>query len=180
MLPLLALPFGAKVASTPEADAIDPEFRRLRIHEVVVDFLDAMLTGPILLVVEDAHWIDDASGELTNHLVVASSDRPWAGIITRRPEGSWKIPEAEHVTSLHLEPLDDDAIRELAIDVSTRALADRDLDLVAEPGPGQPVVRCRARPCTLGLRRHRRANSPTRSNRSSPAASIGSIPPHDD
>ncbi len=74
MLPLLALPFGAKVASTPEADAIDPEFRRLRIHDVVVDFLDATLNGPILLVVEDAHWIDDASGELLNHLVRASAD----------------------------------------------------------------------------------------------------------
>jgi tetratricopeptide (TPR) repeat protein len=139
MLPLLALPFGAKVAPTPEADAIDPEFRRLKIHDVIVDFLDATLDGPILLVVEDAHWIDDASGELTNHLVRAGADRPWAGIITRRPEGPWTIPEAEHVVSLHLEPLDDEAIRQLAIDVSTRALADRDLDLVAERAQGNPL-----------------------------------------
>ena len=139
MLPLIALPFGAKVASTPEADAIDPEFRRLRIHDVVVDFLDATLNGPILLVVEDAHWIDDASGDLTNHLVFASSDRPWAGIITRRPEGSWEIPEADHVVSLHLEPLDDEAIRQLAIEVSTRPLADRDLDLVAARAQGNPL-----------------------------------------
>ena len=139
MLPLIALPFGAKVASTPEADAIDPEFRRLRIHDVVVDFLDATLSGPILLVVEDAHWIDDASGELLNHLVRASASRPWAGIITRRPEGSWQIPELDHVTRLHLEPLDDEAIKQLAIDVSTRALADRDLDLVAERAQGNPL-----------------------------------------
>lgn len=139
MLPLLALPFGAKVEPTPEASAIDPEFRRLRIHEVVVDFLDATLTGPILLVVEDAHWIDDASGELTNHLVRASATRPWASIITRRPEGSWQIPELDHVVSLHLEPLSDDAIKQLAIDVSTRALADRDLDLVAERAQGNPL-----------------------------------------
>ena len=139
MLPLLALPFGAKVPSTPEADAIDPEFRRTRIHQVVVEFLDATLTGPILLVVEDAHWIDDASGDLTNHLVFASSDRPWAGIITRRPEGAWEIPEADHVVSLHLEPLDDEAIRQLAIDVSARPLADRDLDLVAARSQGNPL-----------------------------------------
>ncbi len=139
MLPLLALPFGAKVPSTPEVDAIDPEFRRMRIHQVVVDFLDATLTGPILLVVEDAHWIDDASGDLTNHLVFASSERPWAGIITRRPEGSWEIPEADHVVSLHLEPLDDEAIRQLAIEVSTRPLADRDLDLVATRAQGNPL-----------------------------------------
>ena len=139
MLPLLALPFGAKVPATPAADAIDPEFRRMRIHQVVVDFLDATLTGPIVLVVEDAHWIDDASGDLTNHLVFASSDRPWAGIITRRPEGAWEIPEADHVVSLHLEPLDDEAIRQLAIEVSTRPLADRDLDLVATRAQGNPL-----------------------------------------
>ena len=139
MLPLLALPFGARVPSTPEADAIDREFRRLRVHEVVVDFLDATLSGPILLVVEDAHWIDDASGDLTNHLVRASQGRPWAGIITRRPEGSWTIPDTDGVVSLHLEPLDDEAIRQLAIDVSTRALADRDLDVVADRAQGNPL-----------------------------------------
>ena len=139
MLPMLALPFGAEVATTPQADAIDPEFRRLKVHEVVVDLLDATLGGPILLVVEDAHWIDDASGDLTNHLVRASADRSWAGVITRRPEGSWTISEVDHVVSLHLEPLTDDAIRQLAVDVSTRALADRDLDLVAERAQGNPL-----------------------------------------
>lgn len=155
MLPLLALPFGAKVPATPESDAIDPEFRRARIHQVVVDFLDATLSGPILLVVEDAHWIDDASGDLTNHLVLASKDRPWAGIITRRPEGSWEIAEADHVSSLQLEPLDDDAIRQLAIDVSSRPLTDRDLDLVATRAQGNPLfavelARALSDPATAG------------------------------
>ena len=139
MLPLLALPFGARVPSTPEADAIDPEFRRARVHDVVVQFLDAALAGPILLVVEDSHWIDDASGELLNHLVHASDGRPWAGIITRRPEGDWVIPDVHHVTTIDLRPLDDDAIRQLAVEVSTRPLADRDLDVVAERAQGNPL-----------------------------------------
>ena len=139
MLPLLALPFGARVPSTPEADAIDPEFRRRRVHDVVVQFLDAVLTGPILLVVEDSHWIDDASGELLNHLVHASHGRPWAGIITRRPEGEWVIPHVDHVITIDLQPLDDDAIRQLAVEVSTRPLADRDLDVVAERAQGNPL-----------------------------------------
>jgi class 3 adenylate cyclase/tetratricopeptide (TPR) repeat protein len=139
MLPLLALPFGARVPSTPEADAIDPEFRRDRVHDVVVQFLDIALTGPILLVVEDTHWIDDASGELLNHFVQASHGRPWAAIITRRPEGDWVIPDADHVVSIDLQPLDDDAIRQLAVEVSTRPLADRDLDVVAERAQGNPL-----------------------------------------
>lgn len=139
MLPLLAVPFGAAVPPTPEADAIDPEFRRVRIHDLLVEFLDDVLTGPILFVVEDAHWIDDASGELVNHLIRACRDRPWAVIVTRRPEGAWRITEADHVTSLPLEPLGDDAIRQLAVEACPRPLVDRDLDLISDRANGNPL-----------------------------------------
>ena len=139
MLPLLAVPFGARVAATAEADAIDPDFRRVRIHELVVQFLDTALAGPILLIVEDAHWIDDASGELANHLVRACTGRPWSAIFARRPEGSWRITDDEHVVTLALEPLDDSAIRELAVGVSTRPLLDRDLDLISSRAQGNPL-----------------------------------------
>ena len=139
MLPLLAVPFGATVAPTAAADAIDPEFRRIRIHDTVVRFLDAVLTGPILLVVEDAHWIDDASGDLANYLIRACEGRPWSVIVTRRPEGDWRITEASHVVSLTLDPLDDAAIRQLAIEVSTRPLLDRDVDMIAARSQGNPL-----------------------------------------
>lgn len=139
MLPLLAVPFGARVAATAEADAIDPDFRRVRIHELVVHFLDTVLAGPILLIVEDVHWIDDASGELANHLVRACAGRSWSAIFTRRPEGSWRIADDEHVVTLALKPLDDDAIRELAVGVSPRPLLDRDLDLISVRAQGNPL-----------------------------------------
>lgn len=139
LLPLLAVPFGARVAPTPQADAVDPEHRRARIHGVVAGFLDATLRGPTLLVVEDAHWIDDASGELINHLIEIAASRPWAAIITRRPEGGWAIVEGPHVVRLDLEPLDAGAVRSLAIETSSRALTDRDLDLVVERSAGNPM-----------------------------------------
>jgi tetratricopeptide (TPR) repeat protein len=140
MLPLLAVPFGARVPSTSEADAIDPAFRQARLHDVVVEFLDAVLDGPALLVVEDAHWIDTASGELVNHVIGACADRAWAIIVTRRPEGQWRGPEGlDHVRSLSLAPLDDAAIRQLAIDVSRHPLTDADLDIVSTRAQGNPL-----------------------------------------
>jgi tetratricopeptide (TPR) repeat protein len=140
MLPLLAVPFGAHVDSTPEADAIDHQFRRSRIHELVVDFLDQVLDGPVFLVVEDLHWIDEASGELLNHLIVASESRPWAGVLTRRPEGAWQpSADALHVTELHLTPLDDDHIRQVALEVTTTALSDADLDTIVGRSDGNPL-----------------------------------------
>ena len=140
MLPLLAVPFGARVAPTPEADAIDPKFRRSRTHDAVVDFLDRTLDGPVLLVVEDAHWIDDASGELINHLIRASGTRPWAGILTRRPEGPWRPPDGpELLRQLDLEPLTDHDIRELSIELSARNLSDHELDTIVGRAGGNPL-----------------------------------------
>lgn len=139
MLPLLAVPFGAAVHTTPEADAIDPQFRRARIHAVVPDFLDATLRGLTLLVVEDAHWIDDASGELVNHLIGVAAERTWTAIITRRPEGTWTIADADHVRRLELEPLSAEAIKALAIEASGRALADRDVAVIVERASGNPL-----------------------------------------
>lgn len=140
MIPLLAVPFGATVPDTPESGAIDPKFRRARIHDAVIDFLDRTLDGPVFLVVEDLHWIDDASGELLNHLMRASAERSWTGVLTRRPEGSWQIPEdLDHVRELLVEPLTDDAIRVLAIEVSERALSDHDLDTVVRRSSGNPL-----------------------------------------
>ncbi|MBI4932967.1 MAG: AAA family ATPase [Actinobacteria bacterium] len=140
MLPLLAVPFGGQVSDTPESAAIDPEFRRMKIHDVVVDYLDTFLTDAALLIVEDAQWIDDASGELVNQLARVCKDRPWSIVVTRRPGGMWALAELdEHVTRLELHPLTDDSIRSIAIEVSTRPLLDRDLDAIADKAQGNPL-----------------------------------------
>jgi class 3 adenylate cyclase/tetratricopeptide (TPR) repeat protein len=138
-LPLLAIPFGASVEATPQSTRIEPEFRRSRIHDVVVAFLDATLTGPVFLVAEDLHWVDEASGELLNHLVRASATRPWAGVLTRRPEGSWKPDDSAHVRTLNLEPLTTSDVRNLVIEASRRALNDSEVDAVVERSGGNPL-----------------------------------------
>lgn len=141
MLPLLAVPFGAEVDPTPEADAIDPDFRRARIHDAVLDFYDTTLEGrPVFMVIEDLHWVDDASGDLVNHLIRAAATRPWAGVLTRRPEGVWELDgEPDHVTTLRLDPLTDDDIRHVAIEASTRPLDDATIDLIVERSDGNPL-----------------------------------------
>ena len=139
LTPLLAVPFGAEVDDTPEASAIEPEYRRPRIHDAVVEFLDATLSGPVFLVVEDLHWVDDASGDLANHLVRAARERPWAGVFTRRPTGAWAPPDLDHVTELNLATLTAEQIRALAIEVAPRALSDSELGAVVDRSGGNPL-----------------------------------------
>ncbi len=70
----------------------------------------------------------------------AADKRPWAGIFTRRPEGSWSIPEGlAHVTELAVNPLSGDDIRSLAIAVTDRALSNDELEIVIDRSGGNPL-----------------------------------------
>jgi class 3 adenylate cyclase/tetratricopeptide (TPR) repeat protein len=100
-LPLLALPLGAEVPATPEVDEIDPTFRRDRLHDVVDQFLMRLLLMPTAILVEDTHWLDDAS-QLVLARLAAPGPRPWLVVATRRPSGR---PLVETATVLELEPL---------------------------------------------------------------------------
>ena len=110
-LPLLALPFDAEVASTPEVDEIDPAFRRDRLHEALEQFLMRLLLMPTAILVEDTHWLDDAS-QLALAKLAEPGARPWLIVATRRPSGP---ALNETATVLELEPLAVADARSLAL-----------------------------------------------------------------
>ena len=110
-LPLLAVPLDAEVASTPEVDEVDPSFRRDRLRDVVDQFLMRLLLMPTAILVEDTHWLDDASQALLTKLA-EPGPRPWLVLATRRPSGP---PLAETATVLELEPLAAEDARALAL-----------------------------------------------------------------
>ena len=141
LLPLLAIPFGAEVPSTPEADQIDAQFRRLRLNELVDMFLTRVLMMPTLIIIEDAHWIDDASRELILHMTRAPAPRPWLVCVTRRPQGSELSHNdiAGHVR-LALEPLPIDASQTLALSAAGElALAQDVLSALIDRAGGNPL-----------------------------------------
>ncbi|MDX6476451.1 MAG: hypothetical protein QOH95_1962, partial [Gaiellaceae bacterium] len=77
-IPLLALPLDVAVEPTPEVDDLQPAFRRARLHGAVEALLTALLPTPTLVLLEDVHWIDEASSELLRHLGATNATRPWA------------------------------------------------------------------------------------------------------
>ena len=84
--PLLAAPLDVDVETTPEVDDLEPSFRRARLHGVVSSLLAGLLDSPTLLVLEDVHWMDDASSELLRHLGTQLPTRPWLTCTTRRAD----------------------------------------------------------------------------------------------
>jgi len=83
--PLLAAPLDVEVASTLEVDDLDPSFWRARLHGVMGTLLGHLLDSPTLLVIDDVHWMDDASSELLRYLGTQLPTRPWLACTTRRP-----------------------------------------------------------------------------------------------
>ncbi|MEO0493022.1 MAG: adenylate/guanylate cyclase domain-containing protein [Actinomycetota bacterium] len=139
MLPLLAVPFGAEVPSTDEADAIDAEFRRAVLDRTMTEFLRAISPGQATVVLEDVQWIDEASAALLTHLSGQVADTPWMLIVTRRDDAGWQAGEIDGLVDLRLAPMADDEIARLVIDTSARSLSDTEVDTIVGRAAGNPL-----------------------------------------
>ena len=135
-LPLLGAIFDLATPSTPESDAVDGRFRRQRTSQLVVELLERGVDGPVLLVLEDTHWLDDASGDVLRHLAAAAVHHPWLVVATRRPEPAAFEPRE----SLALAPLDDDVAVELIARATEEApLPPRRVEELVERSGGNPL-----------------------------------------
>ena len=86
--PLIAEVAHLEVPSTPEVDELEPRFRPDRQADAFVRLLARCITGPLVVVVDDAHWLDDASTNLLARVSAAAGGadgRPWLVISLRRP-----------------------------------------------------------------------------------------------
>ncbi len=140
-LPLLAIPIDADVAPTPEASELDPEASRTRIHQLVASFLDRSLTNPTLIVVEDAHWLDDASEFLLRHLVDRPGMRRWVVCVTTRPGvDPFAKDHVAHATMIELTPLSEEVSRSLTLGLAAEfALSQDDLQRLVARAGGNPL-----------------------------------------
>ncbi|MFL5958713.1 MAG: tetratricopeptide repeat protein [Gaiellaceae bacterium] len=142
--PLLGAPLDVEVETTPEVDDLEPSFRRARLHGVVGSLLGRVLDAPTLLVLEDVHWMDDASSDLLRHLGTQLPTKPWLTCTTRRPEGEGFLaaegtPPLPALT-LRLEPLpEDDAKTLIRAAAGERSLTDDELAAIFDRGAGNPL-----------------------------------------
>jgi class 3 adenylate cyclase/tetratricopeptide (TPR) repeat protein len=138
-LPLLAIPFDAEVAPTPEVSGLEPARRHDRLNEVLDQFLQRVLMMPTVLEFEDAHWLDDASRFLLLYLTGKPAPRPTLVVATRRPEGEPIVSEDGPGTVLRLEPLPTAQSAELALSAAGGgALPQSTVEALTERAGGNP------------------------------------------
>jgi len=99
----------AELLSLPSASAalnLSPQRRREKLLEALLHQLEALaLHRPVLMVFEDAHWIDPTSRELLDLTIGRVAHLPVQLVITFRPEFEHGWGGEPHVTSLSLNRL---------------------------------------------------------------------------
>ncbi|HEX5856740.1 MAG TPA: adenylate/guanylate cyclase domain-containing protein, partial [Microbacterium sp.] len=137
-LPLLAIPLGLDLPPTPQVAHLDGEFRRAKLHEVVVTFLRSTLKSPTLIEIEDAHHVDPASAGFLAALAAAVPEAPWLLALTRRDAGPGVAAHVA-VERMEPEPLTPDETLALARAATENVpLPPRVLEVVAERSGGNP------------------------------------------
>ncbi len=148
LLPLLALVFGIEVPDTDVTAAIDPAFRRDRLNDAHRPAARrSTLPGTVLVLVDDAQWLDDASAGLLRHLLRRLPSGPGrsSSPVVRRRAG-WCSSPVTRVEDLELGPL---------LPEAAEALVDRGsgrlplwlrtcVEALVERGAGQPALPGRA------------------------------------
>ena len=138
LLPLIADVAHINVPSTPDVEVILPQYRPDRTADALVELFRALTTGPTVFVVEDAHWVDDASEHLLSRLAEATRLEPWLIVVARRDEEGGFDPEG--AVQIALEPLPPDVIRELTAAATEAApLRPHEVDQVVERAAGNPM-----------------------------------------
>jgi len=85
---------------------MSPEERKAQLFQTLLAQLEGMARrSPLLMVLEDAHWLDPTSGELFDQMVRRLRSLPALLVVTSRPGFSPNWAELPQVTSVELERL---------------------------------------------------------------------------
>ncbi|HME20945.1 MAG TPA: adenylate/guanylate cyclase domain-containing protein [Acetobacteraceae bacterium] len=90
----------------PSVREASPERQRDRIlGAVLASFLRDAAEAPLVLLVEDAHWIDPSSRDLLARIVIAAPGYPMLLLVTARPQFRPEWAARSDVQRLELDPL---------------------------------------------------------------------------
>jgi adenylate cyclase len=121
-----AVPYFSRLLGLPTADdevaSLEPEAFRRGLHEGFTSWLSGLAAeGPLVLALEDAHWADASSLELTRELGRLCEKRSVVLYLTARPEAETALEEVVPAARrIQLEPLDEAGIGQLVQHVLER------------------------------------------------------------
>lgn len=99
-LPLLGKLLDLNIPDNEFTQSLEPKIRQSALHALLEDCLKAAAKDePLLVVIEDLHWIDAVSHDLLEELAKALAHHPVCFVLAYRP------PQMERLQAPHLETL---------------------------------------------------------------------------
>ncbi len=139
-LALIGVPLDLEIDPSPEIEQLEERFRKTRLEEAVDGLLRVAVTEPTVVVVEDTHWIDEASRDLLARVAGSLRDRPWLVVVSRRPEEEGEEDAQQAPLRIELQPL---SVQQAAalIESATAAapLRPQQVRALAERAEGSPL-----------------------------------------
>jgi class 3 adenylate cyclase/tetratricopeptide (TPR) repeat protein len=121
-------------------DVMTPEKRKqVTLQALIEQFRKLNDSGPMLMIVEDAHWIDATSLELLQLTVESVDTLRNLVIVTARPEFKPRWTELPYVSTMSLGRLDPDSSEELCKEAAGSALPDSLKQQILERSDGIPL-----------------------------------------
>jgi len=136
-------PLFANFSTTVEnlqSDVLDG-INKVHLHEVLLDQIRRMASElPVVVVIEDLHWIDPSSEELLDELIQGITDLPILCLLTFRPQYRPRWTGQPETTFISINRLDQEYRRQLVNNVCRdRQISDKLIDLIADKTDGVPL-----------------------------------------
>ncbi len=140
-LALIGIPLGLSIAESHEVAQLEDQFRPARTLAAVGALLEATVVEPTMFVIEDTHWMDDASAALLAGLLSGHARLPWLFVLTRRPGTQGFItPSDDSTARIELQPLGIEQAREFITSATADSpLLPQQVELLANRAAGSPL-----------------------------------------
>ena len=139
--PLFATFLGLPLSARDREVVMTPQKRKARMIELVTDILISSSEQlPVLLIIEDLHWVDPSTLELINHLVKVIPQHAIYAIFTCRPlfEIPWK--ESASLQIIHVDNLEPIDIKTMVLSLTqNKALPEEIIEHIVNKTDGIPL-----------------------------------------
>lgn len=143
-LPLLGELLGLPIPDNPTTAALSAEQRREALHALLIDILgNRSLDRPLLIVIDDAHWIDEGSASFVSDIARTIANRAITLVILQRPPFGDTVritglDELNNYQKVLLTELTGDHIQTIAERWLNGRLASLPADLLKNQAQGNP------------------------------------------
>jgi hypothetical protein len=105
-IPLFVRLLGLPAAGEGDVEALEPEAFRRGLHDAFATLLASLAAeSPLVVAIEDVHWADASTLELTRELTGLCEERPLVLYVTARLESQSALEELPSQMVVQLDPL---------------------------------------------------------------------------